>query len=340
MLLPLLFLGACAAGESTPRDGAVAIPVTTIRLESRDEPVRLTVPGEVVSARRIEVASKIAGRVLDLPVTEGTRVRAGDLLVRLDAPEIEAGLRQARAAEEAARWEAEVAHRQAERFRRLAASEVVTPRDLELAQLGEAGASAAYERAQAVRASSEADMSYVRVRSEADGVVVRRLVREGDLAAPGRPLLVVEAGTIREVRITLPTPLPWPVAAGDRAELRGSGGATPLPARVDRVAPGADHHVLEAFLLADAGLDLPSGTFVDVDLIGAEHVAGLRPPAEAFVQRGGLTGAFTVQNGRAVLRWLRLASDGRVLAGLAPGDSVVVAPPAGLEDGAPVEAAQ
>jgi hypothetical protein len=56
------------------------------------------------------------------------------------------------------------------------------------------------------------------------------------------------------------------------------------------------------------------------------------------VERGSLEGVFTVEDGRASLRWLRLTPDGRVLAGLSPGDSVILNPPADLRNGDAVEA--
>ena len=63
----------------------------------------------------------------------------------------------------------------------------------------------------------------------------------------------------------------------------------------------------------------------------------LRVPADALVHRGSLTGVYVAADGRAALRWLRLSPDGRVLAGLAGGEQVILSPPAGLEDGDPVE---
>lgn len=332
-----LALAACGNDEgsaSSRRDRPVH-SVQAMVLEPNTEPARLEVTGEVAARNRVEVASKVAGRIVEIPVTEGTPVEAGDLLVRLDAPELVSALAQARAGEEAARLEYETAQRQAERYRRLAEGEVVTSRDLELALVAESGARASYERARASREMNERNLTYAQLRAPHKGVVVRRLARAGDLATPGRALLVIEDTERREVRVTLPAGLAWPVSAGDRAEISLVTRDETLRAMVDRVTPTADRHTIEAFLHAE-GLDVPSGTYVKAVLLG-EPVTALRVPPEAQLRRGPLTGVFTVQEGRASLRWVRLTTDGRVQAGLSPGDSVVLAPPADLENGDRIE---
>ncbi|MEN6448577.1 MAG: efflux RND transporter periplasmic adaptor subunit [Syntrophaceae bacterium] len=64
-------------------------------------PPDLVVQGEV-EAKQVDVAAKISGRVLSLPVRKGDSVHKGQLLATLDSPEIEARVRQARSAEKAA----------------------------------------------------------------------------------------------------------------------------------------------------------------------------------------------------------------------------------------------
>jgi len=337
LLLAALALTSCQKKSQGDDEtvGRLLRPVEIVAVESVLEPARLETAGEVQATHRIEVASKASGRILDLPVTEGTPVRRGDLLVRLDAPELTAALAQAQAAEGAARVAMEAAVRQAERYRRLAAGSVVTPYDLETTETAEAAAEAALERARAARVMSEKNLEYAELRAPQGGVVVRRLARAGDLATPGRPLVVLETGGEREVRITWPAGLDWPADPGSPAEVRVPRRDLVLPAVIDRVSPAADGHTMEGFLRVE-GLKVPSGTFVEVVLLG-EPVSVLRLPSEARVYRGSLIGTFTVEEGRASLRWLRLTPDGRVQAGLAPGELVILNPPADLQHGDAVE---
>jgi HlyD family secretion protein len=61
----------------------------------------LSVTG-TVEALQVDISPKIAGRIVERPVREGDRVRRGQLLVRLDAEELEADTRRAEAAARAA----------------------------------------------------------------------------------------------------------------------------------------------------------------------------------------------------------------------------------------------
>jgi len=336
LIAPGLSSGGGDSSDSALNDGP-AIAVRAITVGATAEPSRLDLSGELVAKNRIQVASKVAGRIVSFPVTEGSRVRRGQLLVQVDSPELASALAQSRAAEQAAQLAMETAVRQAERFRRLAQDEVVTARDLEMVELGEAGARASYESARAMREMSERNLGYAELRASQDGVVVRRLARAGDLATPGRPLLVLENPEDLEVRVTLPASLDFPVDPGARAEVTpASGEGKTFPATVDRVTPGADRHTIEAFLRV-SDLDALSGTFVRASLFGPEEISTLRVPAEALIHRGSLTGVFVIQDGHAALRWLRLTSDGRVQAGLIANEQVILDPPADLDDGDPVE---
>ncbi len=342
VLLLLVFaapgLSSCGSDSdnATASDGP-AVQVTAMTVEPATEPMRLELSGELDAVNRINVASKIAGRIASFPVTEGTHVRRGDLLVKIDSPELVSALAQSQSAESAAKLAMETATRQADRFRRLAADEVVTPRDLEMMELAEAGAKSDYERARAMREMSERNLGYAEMRAPQDGVVIQRMARAGDLALPGRPILSLENPQDLEIRVTLPATTDFDVAPGMKAEVyTGLEGDTAYPAVVNRVTPGADRHTIVAYLRAD-GLEAPSGTFVRAFLFGPEASDVLRVPDEALVRRGALTGVYVISDGRATLRWLRFSPDGRVEAGLNAGEQIVLSPPAGLEDGDPVE---
>lgn len=339
VLIIALAMGITSCGNkhsAESPDDRPPVVVETVQIQVVSEPARMEVAGEARSRNRIEIASKISGRITELAVTEGSQVRRGDLLVRLDAPELTSALVQAKAAEEAAHLEWKTATRQAERYRRLAAGEVVTARDLELALVAEAGAKAGYERARAAAEMSRRNNEYAELRAPRDMRVVSRRVREGDLANPGQALLVLEDDFGPEIRVTLPAQADWPVSPGDPAEVRPvSSSSQAIPATVDRVNPSANNHTFEIFLSAD-DLDAASGTFVRVALLG-QPTEVIRVPDEALVQRGPMTGVYVVNDARVSLRWLRMTPDGRVAAGLSPGEHVVVNPPHLLEAGQRVE---
>jgi hypothetical protein len=91
----------------------------------------------------------------------------------------------------------------------------------------------------------------------------------------------------------------------------------------------------------EGGAGLRSGSFARLELPAGEPAAGaVSLPRSALVERGDLTGAFVVEDGRARLRWLALGEPAgdrvAVRAGLRAGERVIDAPGA-LADGAAVE---
>ena len=126
-----------------------------------------------------------------------------------------------------------------------------------------------------------------------------------------------------------------------------------IPAEVIAIVPTADRSkatvkVRIAFLRKDPRIVPDMGvrvSFLDEapPADAAPVAAGVRVPAEAVVDRGGRTIVFVVRDGVAALREVDAAAprDGqrRVARGLAAGESVVLAPPAELADGAAVVAA-
>ena len=334
----LATLSSCSKSESTPSSEVVPRNVEIAVAAPQSERARYEIPGELMSHDRIQLATKAAGRVLRVAVQEGSPVRRGDVLVELDVPELQSAWAQSKATEEAARANAEASDRQAERFRRLAESQVVTERDLELVLVSAASARAVYAQAKSASDMNQRNLEYAVLRAPRDGVIVEKKASPGDLILPGVPVLILENPSDLEVRATLAAEVAGSIAPGDSAWIASPlGGSLPFATVVDRVSPSADDHVIVAYFKA-SGLAARTGTFVKVTLFGRETDDALRLPESALVHRGPLTGVFSVRDGRAVLRWLRVTSDSRVAAGLAQGDSFIVAPPADLQDGDRVEA--
>lgn len=95
----LILLG---AGTAVYKKLTAAVPVETVRVQSAmaagdaGEQVILTATGYIVAAHKIEVASKVAGRVQWIGVEKGDKVKAGQTLVRLESDEYRAQYDQAR----------------------------------------------------------------------------------------------------------------------------------------------------------------------------------------------------------------------------------------------------
>ncbi|MDE1390117.1 biotin/lipoyl-binding protein, partial [Bacillus licheniformis] len=84
--------------------------VTSVRVEpvSRGDLVEIvSAPGQVQPKTKVQISARVAAPIRELPLDEGAQVKAGDVLIRLDATELEAQLRatQARASGQKAQLE-------------------------------------------------------------------------------------------------------------------------------------------------------------------------------------------------------------------------------------------
>ncbi len=153
----------------------------------------------------ISVSSKYPGRIARITVEEGDSVVAGDVLVELEAREIEAKVRQAEQAAEAVRHQVEAAssqceqtERDAQRYAELYAEGTATQREAEQAELAD-------EVAQEKRIAAEAQLEQARaaydeacvardeltLSAPSDGVVTNRLHEPGVVIAAGSPVLTL-----------------------------------------------------------------------------------------------------------------------------------------------------
>jgi RND family efflux transporter MFP subunit len=180
------------------------------------------------------------------------------------------------------------------------------------------------------------------IRAPFAGLVVARTAEEGMLASPGQPLFRVERGPYR-----LDVPVEERLASGLRPGSRVVVGFDALGRTVNgtlaRLVPAFDPATRTA--VAQIGLPdvagLHAGMFGRARL-GVGRSARLTVPGAAVVRWYQLTNVFVVDaDGHARLRLVRLGEpvgEGReVLAGLAEGERVVLAPPPALRDGLAVE---
>jgi RND family efflux transporter MFP subunit len=323
------FLAACggdshsAAEHETPPttpDG-VAVEVDTI-------PLVTTVDGTVFSRNRAEITTRMMARVTALSVDVGARVGRGDLLLRLGTDDVEANRAKAEAAALAARAARDEAARHAERLDTLYAQDVVARVQRDQARLRLTQAESQVAMAEAALTEVETAASYASIRAPFAGEVVSRHIDVGDVAAPGRPLLVIEERGPREARLSVPLDAAKGLAPGDTVTVTTLDGRS-LPAPVRAVAAGADPRSKTVEVRVTLPSDWPTGVSVSAR-VPVGTVQAVTVPMSAVVRRGQLTGVRVVTPDGVALRWVRLGRtlDGgdrvQVLTGLNAGDEIIL----------------
>lgn len=329
LYLPALALAAgCSKSPENPADAVAALPamrVTLATVEAVEAPALIEVTGSVRPSQRAQLAAKVMGSVAELPVTLGQRVAAGDLLVRLSAAEIAARVTQARA-------QLNVARRDLARERDLLAQGASTPDMV-------SGLEDRHALLEAMVREAETMLGYTEIRAPFAGVIARRHVHAGDLAAPGQPLLELEGTDNFEIEAGVPDSLAPRLAVGDSLLVEAP---HEFHATLAELGPSSDARVrtVTIKLSVPATAAVRSGQFVRVH-VPSGSARTLLVPAAAVTTVGQMERVFVVENGRAVLRLVKTGArhGGRieVLSGLEAGETIVAEPVAGLREGQPIE---
>ncbi len=328
---------ACHGGAVSAPSSERPVQVVTLVVKAVPSTVYATVPGTVVSLRRADISSRLSGYVRRVDVNAGDAVKAGQPLLQIDLSDVKAELQRAGAGLSAARAVYDEAKANFERDTALYRPGIVSQMQLDAAKRRWHTARSGLLAAQAALDTARANMNYADVRAPFDGIVVEKLVDAGDLATPGKPLLVVEDERTLEVHSYVSSDVYEQLHIGERIPLSaGSRQYTgTLAFAVAAADPQTHTHLIRLALPADTGLG--SGVYVRV------HVPmGLQPqirvPVDAVTVRAGITGVFVVRaDERAAFRLVRLGeAEGGwvpVQSGLTPGERVIRSPGADIDNG-------
>lgn len=351
-LATLLALSACSKGNGSAQQGAGAPPpmeIGTITVQPAKEVIVNELPGRVEATRIAEVRARVPGIVLQRAFREGSDVKAGQLLFKIDPAPFQADYNSAKANLERDEANLYQARMLAERYEPLVKANAISKQEYD-------NAVAAYKQAQAAVSASKAaldraklNLDYATVTAPISGRIGRALVTEGALVGQGEvtPLAVIQRLDPIYVNFTQSvTQLMQLRAAFDSGKIKQ---VAPNEARVSLLLDdGSQYPLTGRLLFSDVTVDqstgqvtlraefpnpksvLLPGMYVRVRVEQGIDEAAITVPQQA-VQRGanGDAGVYVVgadnkvetrpiQTGAAVGdRWV-------VTKGLAPNDVVIV----------------
>jgi multidrug efflux pump subunit AcrA (membrane-fusion protein) len=200
---------ACSRGGDAAPSGDAVRPVKTMKVAAADSATSRSFPGRVEATKRVELAFQVPGLLVDIPVTEGKRVKKGDLVARLREDEfrarltaLEGQLDQARAVLAALR----VGERQEERLRREAAVRAAEARlanaRADFNRFAELVTSNAVSRAEYERAEAAFKVAEEEYKSALQLLEKGTQAREEDITAQEASVRSLE-GRVDEARIQL-----------------------------------------------------------------------------------------------------------------------------------------
>lgn len=320
-----------AAQRQAPPPATVA--VTTVG--QRDLQPRLRAIGTLVATQGVEITSEVVGIVREILFTSGQPVVRGDLLLRLDDDVDQAELRGFLAERDLA----------VIKYRRLA--KLVTDRSVSQADVDEAKAQ--LDSAEAQVATKRAVIQKKRVTAPFAGQLGIRAVDLGEYLAPGAPIVSLQSLDPLYVDFSLPERHLRDIAVGQPLEVR----ATAVPGvgftgEVSAINPGIDvatRTVRVRATLANPQLQLRPGMFVETAVLLPPRPAVTTIPRVAVTYNTYGDAVFVVeeQDGKLTAQRRQVTTGAvqgeevEVVAGLEPGERVVLAGQVKLRSGQAIQ---
>ena len=174
-----------------------------------------------IEARIIHISPKVGGQVIEVNVTDNQRVRAGEVLLRIDPRDYAAAVEQARAQVRAADVELQRTTADARRVRALFARGLVARQELEHAVAAEHTAAANLEAARQGLNEAMLQLSYTTITAPEGGRVTRKAIEEGMFVQPGQQLMAIVTDDL------------WVVANFKETQLEHIRPGQPVDIRVD-----------------------------------------------------------------------------------------------------------
>ena len=329
-LLAGLLLCSIALAQPT---AAVEVGVRSLREVAL--PDRGMAPASVIAPNDSRIAAEVTAKVAQVHAEVGGTVKAGQLLLELDAADYRLALAQADAQVTAARARVALAEQRLQQAQALRKKQFVSDDAVMELKTGVQAAEADLDVAQAQRAVAARNVEKCRIVAPFAGVVLERQAQVGAAATPGTTLL-------RLVDLA-PPEIEAQVQAAQADELPRAtkltfdGQDQRYPVKLLRLSPVVDAAArTRVARLAFTGPAAPAGSSGTLRWL----TPGVLLPPELLVKREQALGAFVVENGRARFVLAPAAQEGRAFAVVLPPETpVVVRGQQGLTDGQPVTVA-
>jgi RND family efflux transporter MFP subunit len=371
-ILAVLVLGGAAFYLAQPKSVSVQVTPVVTTYPSQQFVV-LNSTGYVVAQRKAAISSKATGRLEWLGVAEGSRVKAGDIIARIDSRDVvaqaqsaEANVGAARAALEQARVEQKNAEVELARNQDLVAKHFISESALDTARAradrakaGVANADATVRVALANARNAEVSVDYTQIRAPFDGVILSKSANVGDLVTPfssatdskGAVVSMADMSTL-EVEADVSESSLSKISVGQPAEIvldalpdiRFRGHISRMVPTVDRakatVMTKVRFDAIDPRVLPEMSAKV---SFLTQEVTSEQQKPLVAVNPDALVQRDGRTVIFLVREDKAamvpVTPGTRVGDVTAIAGNVKSGDKAVLRPPADLVEGTAVKVA-
>lgn len=344
LALAVTLVGGCRGPKAdTSKDVARApVAVETTAVTARSLAKDLVVNGTIIAKSQVNVLPKTSGRILELRVDEGARVRKGEVIAVLETPELGWQLQQQKSALISAEANRDQAEDSLNRMRELATEGVISQQQLKAAETQAKVASSQVKQAKAAISLMESQLANGTITSPISGVVLSKGLDAGAMAGPTTAIVTIAKAGSLQAKL--------PLAEGDLGMVRTGGrvkvtsvalpGET-FPGRISEIAPMVDPQTR----LITVKVDLQETGRLKVGMNINGTVAGpvretLAIPATAVLTDGAEQIVYLAKADKAervvITTGLRTGEWVEVTSGLQPGDALITSGATFVKQGDPV----
>ena len=323
-------LAASTAAKAAVAVELVATDVTTAKMLNVTQ--GLAISGSLKAVNSAVVKARVAGELQALTVREGDFVKAGQIIARIDASELQSRVRQAREQAGSAKAQADVAQRQFDNNKALVDQGFIskTALDTSLANLN--AAQSTYKAALAGSDIAKKSVDDTVLKAPISGQVAQRMAQTGERVGVDTRIVEIVDLSRLELEATLSAADSTKIQVGQVAQLQIEGSLKTVAAKVVRVNPTAQagSRSVLAYLSIDnaAAQPLRQGLFAQGSL-GAGQAALLAVPVGSVRTDRPAPYVQAIENSQVVYKTVGLGERGTA-------DGVDVVAITGLKEGAVV----
>lgn len=277
------------------------LPTDVTLVKTRDLRQLLPLSGSLRAVNQVSVKARVPGEVREVLVREGEAVKAGQVLVRMDAREYQARVDQARGSLMAARGQLDMATKTRDNNKALLDKGFISRNAFDNADSQFEIARANVESAQGALEVAQKALADTVTRAPISGLVSSRAVQPGEkVSADNRLLDVVDLAQM-EMEAAVPASDIVNVALGQEVQVKIEGMPVSLTGKVARINPAtqAGSRSIMVYVQIDNPQNvLRAGMFGEAQLTVAKKAGVLTVPQSAIQNDAGNTYVYAIENGK------------------------------------------
>lgn len=291
-----LLLPACSSESSEKKTATAeetkeaAFEIAPVSSEQRSKQLQL--PGEFLPHYDVALYAKVNGFIKTLSVDVGDRVRRGQVLAVMEAPELEADLNRALADYEGAKGQLNTSRITYKRLVQAAKTAgAIAPQEVDLARGKMMGDSAVLTGKMQVVTAARQMKQYLMLQAPFDGVVTERILSPGAFVGPSQkdPMAVLKLKEVRRLRLQVTVPEVYAGQLRQNTPVTFSVNAFPgetFRGKVDRISYNVDRAVRAELIeveVSNPGMRLMPGMYANVGFPVQRKEKTLYVPKSAVV---------------------------------------------------------